>query len=348
MLEGQVAVLSSGLLGHAEAAALLKSLRRSDLYRADQNSYMLYPEREPPGFLVKNNVTPDQVAGSSLAAALTAAGDRTLLIRDDTGVYHFPGGFRNAADVEIALDTLAQDEAYSDLVEKERGFIFGLFEVTFNHRAFTGRSGTFFAYEGLGSIYWHMVSKLLLAAQECHLAAKRDGADPETVAALASAYQDIRQGLGYNKPALEYGAFPTDPYSHTPAGGGARQPGMTGQVKEDILSRWGELGVSIHQGEVGFAPALLPPDEFMTEPSSFDHVDVNGQQRTLALPHQSLAFTFCQVPVIYMRSEVARIEVTYAGGRSATFMGNRLDAANSEHLFQRDGQIEKLWVSVEI
>lgn len=23
------------------------------------------------------------------------------------------------------------------------------------HRAFTGRSGTFFAYEGLGSIYWH-------------------------------------------------------------------------------------------------------------------------------------------------------------------------------------------------
>ena len=37
------------------------------------------------------------------------------------------------------------------------------FEELFGHRQFTGRSGTFFAYEGLGSIYWHMVSKLGLA-----------------------------------------------------------------------------------------------------------------------------------------------------------------------------------------
>ena len=41
----------------------------------------------------------------------------------------------------------------------------------FDHKSFTGRSGTFFGYEGLGSIYWHMVSKLLVAAQEnCLLA----------------------------------------------------------------------------------------------------------------------------------------------------------------------------------
>ena len=33
---------------------------------------------------------------------------------------------------------------------------------------FTGRSGSFFAYEGLGSIYWHMVSKLLLAVRSAY------------------------------------------------------------------------------------------------------------------------------------------------------------------------------------
>ena len=41
--------------------------------------------------------------------------------------------------------------------------------------------------------------------------------------------------MGFKKtesPA-EYGAFPDDPYSHTPSFGGARQPGMTGQVKEE-------------------------------------------------------------------------------------------------------------------
>ncbi|MFN2104564.1 MAG: hypothetical protein ACK2UJ_06800, partial [Candidatus Promineifilaceae bacterium] len=48
MLEGQVAILSSELLDAAEALALLESLRRSELYRADQHSYILYPNRRLP------------------------------------------------------------------------------------------------------------------------------------------------------------------------------------------------------------------------------------------------------------------------------------------------------------
>ena len=53
-----------------------------------------------------------------------------------------------------------------------------IFEEVFNHKAFTGRSGTFFGYEGLGSIYWHMVSKLLLAVQEnCLIAVQNNESD---------------------------------------------------------------------------------------------------------------------------------------------------------------------------
>lgn len=52
----------------------------------------------------------------------------------------------------------------------------------------------------------------------------------EARAALARAYYRVRQGLGFNKTAEAFGAFPSDPYSHTPRHAGAQQPGMTGSV----------------------------------------------------------------------------------------------------------------------
>ena len=57
MLEGQVAVLSSGYLSHKESIILLESLRRSALYRKDQSSYMLYPNRNLARFTEKNIVS---------------------------------------------------------------------------------------------------------------------------------------------------------------------------------------------------------------------------------------------------------------------------------------------------
>ena len=56
---------------------------------------------------------------------------------------------------------------YQKLVAQEEQQVLAIYEKVFNHKAFTGRSGTFYGYEGLGSIYWHMVSKLLLAVEEC-------------------------------------------------------------------------------------------------------------------------------------------------------------------------------------
>ncbi|GAB4278328.1 MAG: hypothetical protein Kow0080_29890 [Candidatus Promineifilaceae bacterium] len=349
MLEGQVAMLSSGLLTPEAALALLRTLRHSDLYRADQHTYMLYPYRRLPGFLQKNNIPAEKVASSQLAAALTEAGDGRLLVRDDDGVFHFNGRFRNANDTARVLDELAQEPAFAQLVNTERTFILNLFEETFNHRAFTGRSGTFFAYEGLGSIYWHMVSKLLLAAQEAYQLAVNQQADAATIRGLADAYYDIRAGLGFNKTPDVYGAFPTDPYSHTPWGSGARQPGMTGQVKEEILTRWGELGVSIQAGQLCFAPTLLQADELVPEPSEFAYVDApTGQLQTLSLPPQSLAFTFCQTPVIYTPGNEQQIEVIWRNGRTQTITGCQLDKTISKHILDRDGQIQLVRVGIVI
>ncbi|NNJ12651.1 hypothetical protein EKD04_020205 [Chloroflexales bacterium ZM16-3] len=348
MLEGQVAILSSGMIGPDETIALLRGLRAGPLYRADQQSYMLYPNRELPGFRQKNRIAPAQVRGLALVDALARAGDRRLISRDIEGFYHFSGDFRNAQDARAALDELSQEPAFAALAEAEGAQILDLFEQTFHHAQFTGRSGSFFAYEGLGSIYWHMVAKLLLAVQEVFLRAADSGADGETLAALAAAYQDIRSGLSAHKSPAEYGAFPSDPYSHTPLGRGAQQPGMTGQVKEEILARMGELGLEVRNGIVSFRPRLLGDHEWLAAPDMFRHLDLRGRWRQIDLPAGSLAFTYCQVPVVYLRSAERRILLTLADGSERALDGDSLDIAASRGVFARDGEIQQIsvWTSV--
>ena len=346
MLEGQVAILSSGLLSAEESLSLLQSLRGSALYRADQHSYILYPDRDLPGFLQKNRLSPDRVKKSALLTRLIDQGDGSLVVRDENGMCHFSGGFRNAKDVTRALATLRERDEYADLVDAEHDAIVALFDDLFDHASFTGRSGTFFAYEGLGSIYWHMVSKLLLAVQETLLRCRGQGAPSSTVQALIEAYYDIRRGLGFNKPPDVYGAFPTDPYSHTPAGQGAKQPGMTGQVKEEMLTRMAELGAFVEQGRLSFDALMLRGCEFTTEETSFDFIDVHGQAQSIELPPGSLAYTFCQVPIVYLRSGEERVDIAYANGRRQRVAGHHLDVETSGHVFRRDGQIGRISVHI--
>jgi prepilin-type processing-associated H-X9-DG protein len=340
MLEGQVAILSSGMLSSADSLSLLESLRNSKLYRPDQHSYILYPDRDLPGFLEKNSMTSDQVSGLKLISELVKANDKTLIVRDEEGNYHFSGHIRNLKDVMHALDSLKNQ--YSEFVANEAEKIKLLFENIFHHSEFTGRSGTFFAYEGLGSIYWHMVSKLLLAVQETILRARGESSIP----ALIARYTDIRKGLSFNKSPEVYGAFPTDPYSHTPKGQGAKQPGMTGMVKEEILTRQMELGFSVENGCIVFDFLLLNRNEFLAELTEFAYQTAQGQQEQIELVSDSLAYTICQVPVILRASEEPGINVHFSDGNILYVDGHVLDPVNSRHIFQRDGLIHHLVVSV--
>ena len=346
MLEGQVAVLSAGLLSAEERLELLASLRHSRLYRADQHSYVLYPDRDLPGFLAKNRVPDEAVRASPLLTALLERGDRRVVVRDARGDVRFHGGFRNAKGVRRTLAALGREEAWSALVAAEGEAVAALFERVFDHASFTGRSGTFFAYEGLGSIYWHMVSKLLLAVQECHQRALEAGEPAERVAALAAAYADVRAGLGFHKSPSVFGAFPADPYSHTPAHAGAQQPGMTGQVKEDVLARWGELGVEVRDGRLGFAPTLLPQAEFLDAPVQATALGLGGPV-SLTLEPGTLAFTFCQVPVVYRSTDgAAKVAVVRSDGTTERFDGAFLDAATSRAVFERSGAVTRIEVAV--
>ncbi len=137
-----------------------------------------------------------------------------------------------------------------------------------------------------------MVAKLLLAVQEQVFAAQ-DAGDP-ALPALCHHYRRVRAGLGYRRGAAAFGAFPLDPYSHTPGEGGARQPGMTGQVKEEILTRWGELGLRMRGGLARFDPVLLDAAEVP--------------------PGVALRFTWRRIPCTWQRGTTTRLRVRTAAG----------------------------------
>lgn len=344
MLEGQVAVLSSGYLNAEESLELLDALRSSKMYREDQHSYMLYPDRDLKCFLEKNSFTKKQADASPLIKALIDAGNSSIVQCDENGVYHFNGSFRNVKDLKKALDLLQTDRSFSGIIATDKGKVLGLFEEVFNHNAFTGRSGTFFAYEGLGSIYWHMVSKLLLAVQEIITVSVDEKCPDHIIKALCERYYDIRKGLGFNKSPDNYGAFPTDPYSHTPREQGARQPGMTGQVKEEVISRLGEVGIIINNGSIKISPVLLRSSEFLKTNSLFEYYAVDGSKKVIILSPGSLAITFCQTPIVIVDSNEQKIAVTCSDNSTIEIDNSELPPEISQKVFKRDGSIEKILI----
>ena len=344
MLEGQVAILSSGFLNGKESLEVLDALRNSSLYRVDQNSYILYPNKELPKFLDKNTISKSQVEKSNLLKKLLEHNNQHIINQDIKGNYHFNGNFNNADSLKNALKEISNNQDYKQLVDEETELVLGIFEEVFNHKAFTGRSGTFYGYEGLGSIYWHMVSKLHVAVLEVINRAIKSNESQVIIDSLVNHFDAIGAGIGVHKSPEVYGAFPTDPYSHTPSNKGAQQPGMTGQVKEDILTRVGELGVKMKNGKLQFQPAFLLKKEFLSETTSAVFVLVDGSKKTINLDKDSLAFTVCQVPIIYKIAQSNSIELYYTNGANETIDALELNENQSKKIFLRTGEIAQVEV----
>ncbi len=346
MLEGQVAVLSAKYLSSEDAVSVLDALKDSALFRPDQYSYILYPNKALKGYLQRNNIPENLVESSELLKTLVEDQNTKIIEKDVEGHYHFNANFNNDKKLKAALESM-KDSKYAGLVEKDFDDVVRIFEEVFNHKAFTGRSGTFYGYEGLGSIYWHMVSKLQLAVFECCQKAIEEKAADETIGRLLEHYYEINEGIGVHKSPELYGAFSTDPYSHTPYGKGAQQPGMTGQVKEDILSRFGEIGITMHKGHLAFKPYMLRKDEFFKKAKQVNYIDLEHNLKTLEVPENSLCFTICQTPVIYSISDHNEIEVTQSDNSSHSINGLELPEDISSSIFKREGKVEHLRVFVD-
>ncbi len=136
-----------------------------------------------------------------------------------------------------------------------------------------------------------------------------------------------------------------DPYSHTPAHKGAQQPGMTGQVKEDIIARFGELGVRVRKGRISFSPYLLRNEEFLAEEYSFHYHDTEGQEKSISLKAGSLAFTYCKILIIYQFADRGQTQVYFEDSRIETIDGFTLPHDISRQVFDREGEVDKIVVT---
>ena len=171
-----------------------------------------------------------------------------------------------------------------------------------------------------------MVSKLLLALAEVIRSDAADTGGGNDLISLKRLYYRVREGIGVHKSPIDYGAFPLDPYSHTPAMKGVQQPGLTGQVKEDFLSRFMELGINVNKGKIRFDPGLLRRKE----------LDLSGS----GVP--ALQFTCCNVPIRYMLGARQEIIIHYRDGRKLSVPGLELDETTSRQIFLRTLAVSKI------
>jgi hypothetical protein len=175
-----------------------------------------------------------------------------------------------------------------------------------------------------------MVSKLLLAIGENIKSGIEKSADTIVIESLKKHYFEVKAGIGAHKSPAVYGSFPFDPYSHTPIMAGVQQPGMTGQVKEDIISRFYELDVQVENGCITINPGNLKRDEFIQSDNEKPY----------------LSFTYCSIPFIYKLDGSQGIELTYLDGRIEKNESYSLSKVLSKAVFNRDKGIQKIVISL--
>ena len=347
MLEGQVSALSAGTLGAQQTINVLEGLFDSEMYRQDQKTFMLYPDEVQTPFLEKNRIKTADLESNPHLMQLLAIKNQTLLVKDccNQGYRFHP----EISNVNVLVDRINPlHDVIGQSFDLLKTALVNLYEQSFNHKSFTGRSHGMFGFEGLGCIYWHMVSKLLLATQENYFKAIKNHESADLVERLGELYYQVREGIGFNKTPTEYGAFPYDPYSHTPMHSGAQQPGMTGQVKEEVLTRYGELGVNIKEGVIDFNPTLLRRKEFSAKAAIFEYLTLSGKTKTIDLAIDSLAFTLCQVPIVYiLTSGVEQMSLESKNGEIEQVNSLTLSNQHSESIFKRTGEIIKIEVHID-
>ncbi|MDG2150595.1 MAG: hypothetical protein P8K12_00015, partial [Polaribacter sp.] len=128
---------------------------------------------------------------------------------------------------------------------------------------------------------------------------------------------------------------------------GAQQPGMTGQVKEDVLSRIGELGVFVKDGKIIFNPRLLRVTEFVKTLKMFNYQTINKEEKSINLKEGSLCFTYCQVPIVYKNTNNESIKVFFTDNSEQEVKDLFLDKNVSKMIFERTGRVDRIEVSLK-
>ena len=79
------------------------------------------------------------------------------------------------------------------------------------------------------------------------------------------------------------------------------------------------------------------------------YLDVDGNWQTLDLPQSSLAFTWCQVPIIYRLGDgsTASLDVELDDGSHTQYSDLALPVGVSADLFARNGRVRKVTATLD-
>ncbi len=303
MLEGQSAIVSSGSLSADEVCSLINSMKNS-LYCTDEKYHTLYPINKTARFFDKNIV-------SEKIGIVDGITERAI-----NGKLHF--------NAQIVSEEVLRNKCCIFGISSEvTNALLTEFERIFAHKSFNGRSEVMYKFEGIGCVYWHQNAKFALAVLETAQRACKNGED---FAKIYEAYNELLQGFIYRKSPKECGAIPIEPYSHTSFNKKSEQPGMTGQVKESVIMRRGELGVTVADGMISFNSEFLREDEF----------DENAE----------IKFSCYSVQCVYKKSDKRGISV-FNNGVETTIDGYTLNNKLSKCIFRRTGEISSIVIYIQ-
>jgi hypothetical protein len=122
---------------------------------------------------------------------------------------------------------------------------------------------------------------------------------------------------------------------------------MTGQVKEDILSRLKELGLKVEDGTIAFSDHMLNwEEEAVIKEEQFEFIQLDGSSQEITVPVGGLLFSFCQIPIVYTKkgAKGTEIKVSFKDGKSELIKGNVVSSEICEAVFKRKGTVSSIHV----
>jgi hypothetical protein len=119
-------------------------------------------------------------------------------------------------------------------------------------------------------------------------------------------------------------------------------------VKEQIITRFAELGATVAGGNARFEPALLPTSELLPRASEWRYLDAAGRTRVVDVPAGGLGFTWCGTPIVYRRTDddEGSILVVATSGEAQRTPGTSLDAGTTRSLVSHDDGLERIEVEI--
>ena len=287
------------------------SSSRSDLYRPDQRSFLLYPARELPG-LPGAQRRARRAARRRFPCCATCWPPATARCSRATPTASCVSTATCArrADLAAVLDDArpARRAGRTPWRGTARA-VLALFEDGLRATGPTPAArASCTATRGSAASTGTWSPSCCWRRRRIVLRAEREGVPPPVHARpRARCTSGSAPGSATRRRVAEYGAFPTDPYSHTPRRrrreaarhDRAGEGGDPHPLRRTRRPRRGRHACASR-------PSLLRADEFLDAAGGLRATSTStGRARTLPLPAGSLAFTLCQVPVVYRRTDGA-------------------------------------------